>query len=66
MKTVLNLSHNEAKNFFLKEESYFSVELPEYFSFQDLLNNLDKELLGRKLKEIKSASEVRRFGWGEL
>lgn len=51
MRTILDLSNNEAKEFFLKEENYFSVELPEYFSFQNLLNNLDKELLNKELKK---------------
>ena len=59
MKTVLELAYNEAKDFFLKEESYFSVELPDYFNFQDLLNNIDKELNGRKLKEIGAQLKVR-------
>lgn len=51
MKTILDLSNNEAKEFFLKEENYFSVELPEYFSFQNLLNILDKNLLNKDLKK---------------
>lgn len=51
MKTIIDLTHAEAKEFFLKEESYFSVELPEYFTFQDLLNRLDKELLNKELKK---------------
>lgn len=59
MKTVLDLSHIEAKDFFLKESRYFSVELPDYITFQEMLNTLDKELNGRELKEIKSAIKVR-------
>jgi len=57
--TVLDLKHNEAKDFFLKEKSYFSVELPDYFTFQELLNALDKELNGRELKEVQSNLKVR-------
>lgn len=59
MKTVLEINHTEAKAFFLKENSFFSVELPDYFTFQELLNTLERELEGRKLKEIKSAQKVR-------
>lgn len=59
MKTVLDLNHQEAKDFFLKENNYFSVDLPDYITFQELLNTLDKELNGRELKEIKSAQKVR-------
>lgn len=51
MKTIIDLPYDEAKAFFLKEESYFSVELPEYFTFQDLLNRLDKELVNKDLKK---------------
>jgi hypothetical protein len=60
MKTIIDLSNNEAKEFFLKEENYFSVELPEYFTFQYLLENLDKELLNKELnKDLGTAIKVR-------
>jgi hypothetical protein len=50
MKTILDLNCEEAKEFFLKEESYCSFELPEYFSFHTLLSNLSKELKGKELR----------------
>jgi RNA-directed DNA polymerase len=60
MKTIIDVSNIEAKEFFLKEESYFSVELPEYFTFQYLLENLDKELLNKDLnKDLGTAIKVR-------
>ncbi|GHS89903.1 hypothetical protein FACS189487_11000 [Campylobacterota bacterium] len=40
MKTILELSHIEARDFFLKEKSYSDIGLPPYFSFQNLLNEL--------------------------
>lgn len=40
MKTVLELTHNEAKAFFLKQENYCSIDLPNYFDFQPLLDAL--------------------------
>lgn len=40
MKTIIELSHTEARNCFLKQESYCSVELPKYFDFQPLLDEL--------------------------
>lgn len=40
MKTLLELSHTEAREAFLKHESYSSVELPKYFNFQPLLDAL--------------------------
>lgn len=60
MKTILDLTYKEAKEFFLKEENYFSVELPEYFIFQGLLENLDKELLNKDLRnDLGTAIKVR-------
>ena len=52
MNTILNLNGNEAKSFFLEQESYFSLELPEYFNFQELIHQLDNELKGKEFKEI--------------
>lgn len=51
MRTVLDLNNEEVKAFFLKKESYCSFELPEYFSFELLLQNLTKELAVKILKE---------------
>ena len=51
MRTVLDLNNEDAKAFFLKKESYCSFELPEYISFETLLQNLTKELSGKILQE---------------
>lgn len=40
MKTILELNNTEAKQFFLKQESYCNIQLPEYFNFQPLLDAL--------------------------
>lgn len=42
LKTILNLSHTEAKSYFLEQESYCNIDLPMYFNFQPLLNALSK------------------------
>lgn len=55
MKTILDLNSEEAKAFFLKEESYCSFELPEYFSFQALITSLSKELKGKVLRDCTTA-----------
>lgn len=55
MKTILDLNSTDAKAFFLKEESYCSFELPEYFSFQTLLSSLSKELNGKALRDCTTA-----------
>jgi len=38
MKKITDLSHTEARNFFLKEKSYCGIDFPPYFSFQKLLD----------------------------
>lgn len=55
MRTALELNNDEACDFFLKEDSYCNFDLPEYFTFQSLLDNLHQELNGKNLKECRSA-----------
>ena len=38
--SVVELDHNEARTFFLKEESYCTFDLPPYFRFSDLLTDI--------------------------
>lgn len=40
-KNILSLNHTEAMDFFLKSEQYHGFELPEYFVFDDLLQNVN-------------------------
>lgn len=46
-KTVLNLTAQSAKKFFLQEDSYYNFDLPPYFRFESLISALDKKI-GRK------------------
>ena len=39
-KNILSLNHTEAIDFFLKSEQYHGFELPEYFVFDNLLQNV--------------------------
>ena len=41
-KSILEMSHEEAKEFFLKDKSYCNIDLPEYFSFAKLLGKISK------------------------
>ena len=52
MKRVTELNHIEAKAFFLKEESYFSFDLPQYFVFQKILEAVEKRLDGKILSDF--------------
>lgn len=37
MKKLLDMSHVEARNFFMKSKSYCSIDLPSYFDFAPIL-----------------------------
>ena len=39
-KNILSFNHKEAMDFFLKSEQYHGFELPEYFVFDELLQNI--------------------------
>ena len=41
-KRVIDMDHNEARAFFLKNESYFNLNLPIYYDFEPLLNTISK------------------------
>ena len=43
-KSVLEMSSEEAKNFFLDGRSYCNIDLPNYFTFDKLLTSIDNEL----------------------
>ena len=46
-KSVLELSNAEAQKFFLKGESYSSIELPPYFAFDGLISAVSEKLSGK-------------------
>ena len=52
MKTILELSNLEAKSFFLKQKAYCSIDMPQYFDFQPLLDRLVIAIGDKELKEI--------------
>lgn len=55
-RSVLELSAAEARDFFLKHESYCSLDLPPYFNFQSILSDVDSLLTGKKLSSVRSDS----------
>lgn len=61
MKDVLSLTAPEARDFFLKEESYINFDLPPYFEFGGLLekvtNHLGDRLLSDFYKQKKKPNE---------
>lgn len=48
---ILEFDHEEAREFFLKEESYFNFDLPSYFTLQSLLEVISTEIEGSKIED---------------
>lgn len=56
MRNILTLNETEAKEFLLKQESYFNFDLPLYFSFQELISKLDEKLNNKNLADFRITS----------
>lgn len=52
MKRITTLNSTEAKDFFLKVESYSNFDLPQYFSFKSLIDAVTAALSGRRLSDF--------------
>ncbi len=55
-RSVLDLTHVEARAFFLKQESYCNFELPSYFQFSKMLLSISKVLKGKDFKTLLAAN----------
>src|SRR3989338_5437350 len=53
-RSILELSCDEARSFFLKQESYCTIDLPPYFHFNELLSGIGKALEGKVLSDLQS------------
>jgi hypothetical protein len=56
MKSIIELNEVEVRGFLLKEKNYVNFDLPTYFSFQNLLNLIDKHLEGKKLSDYRCSN----------
>jgi RNA-directed DNA polymerase len=56
MRHILKLTNKEAKTLFLKRESFSNIILPDYFSFQELLDKIDKTLKGKNISDFRDKS----------
>lgn len=52
-KIILEMTHDEACQYFLKQESYCSFDLPEYFKFEGMLKSIDKALKDKNLSDFR-------------
>jgi RNA-directed DNA polymerase len=60
-KSILDLSHDRARDFLLKSESYFSLDLPSYIEFGSLIKDTAKVLHGKKLSNLTNGKTVRDY-----
>lgn len=51
LTTILDFSEKKAKDFLLREDSYSNIDLPEYFTFGDVLNKMDTLLQTQRLSD---------------
>lgn len=55
-QNILNLTNEEARQYFLSASKYCTIDLPKYFDFQPLLNSLDKKIGRKKLCDIQKST----------
>jgi len=51
-RSILSLTADEARDFFLKQENYCNFDLPPYFTFEALLKSLNELLVGKDLSNF--------------
>ncbi|MDZ4838417.1 MAG: RNA-directed DNA polymerase [Bacteroidota bacterium] len=57
MTKILDLNHTDARQYFLKEESYFNFDLPSYFIFENLLQVVSVYIGENELQKKHSPAE---------
>lgn len=59
-KSLLEMSHEEAEDFFLKDKSYCNIDFPDYFSFSKLLGEISRAVdKAQDIKSFYSESDLR-------
>jgi len=77
LKRITELTHLEAKEYFLKQESYCNIDLPKYFDFQPLLDSLSQNpnLNSIALRDARKVDDINykfltnkdgKFAWRPL
>ena len=55
MEKIIDLSAQDAKEYFLCAKCYSTIGLPQYFDFTQLLKNLSDEIGNAELNQIKTS-----------
>ncbi|WP_240782740.1 RNA-directed DNA polymerase [Escherichia sp. E2661] len=58
MKKVYELTSEEALSYFLRHDSYTTLELPAYINFATLLNNINSSIHNKKIKIEPTAKDL--------
>ena len=65
MKNLLQLNEKEAREYFLSEKRYCTLDLPEYYSFDGVLKAAEKWIGGKSfhqtLRSIQKADKPSNF-----
>ena len=64
-RTILDLGHEKAREFFLCHESYTNMDLPRYFNFSRLLQAIDN-LFQKHSFQLSKAGEVEEVNYSML
>lgn len=54
---LTELNHKDAKKFLLESKSYSNIDLPEYFSFEEILSELSREMRETHIEEYFEKGE---------
>jgi RNA-directed DNA polymerase len=57
-KSILESNHIEARNFFLKNESYCNFDLPSYFNFESILGIINKKIENTEASNLSVNGKV--------
>ena len=50
MNNILDLDYLNARKYFLRSKSYCNIDLPQYFSFQELLETVSNGFVAQRLE----------------
>lgn len=65
MTNITSLSNTDARAFFMKAENYCTIELPEYFSFQKVLDDSADILNGSDINSFYNQNKDRPFKYND-
>ena len=62
-KSILELSNEEARKFFLKPESYCTLDMPPYISFSHILTDVEEALKEKQSFDRKKARDCEKVNY---